>query len=270
VSDDRPGVNDIEASRAPLVEHLIELRSRLIKSMIAFVLAFVVTYYFSEEIYQFLTQPLAQALGDDPSRRLIYTALQETFFTYIKVAMFGALCLAFPIIAGQMWMFVAPGLYRDERLAFLPFLLATPLLFLLGASLVFYFIMPMATEFFLSFESAGGGGALPIQLEARVSEYLSLVMTLIFAFGLAFQLPVLLMLMGRAGLVSSATLVKQRKYAIVGAFVAAAVLTPPDPISQVGLGVPIILLYEISIIGVRLIERKRADKRAAETGESTA
>ncbi len=258
---DRPGDEHIEASRAPLLDHLVELRGRLIKSMIAFVLAFCVTFYFAEDIYRFLAQPLADALAGDPGRRLIFTALQETFFTYLKVAMFAALCVSFPIIAGQLWMFVAPGLYRDERMAFLPFLAATPILFLMGASLVFYFIMPMATDFFLSFESAGGVGELPIQLEAKVNEYLSLVMTLIFAFGLAFQLPVALMLMGRAGLVSAAGLVKQRKYAIVGAFAAAAILTPPDPISQIGLGVPIILLYEISIIGVRMIEKKRAEKR---------
>ena len=266
----RSGTEHIEASRAPLLDHLIELRTRLIKSMIGFVLAFCVTFYFAEDIYRFLTQPLADALAGEPGRRLIFTALQETFFTYIKVALFGALCLAFPIIAGQLWMFVAPGLYKDERMAFLPFLAATPVLFLLGASLVFYFIMPVATEFFLSFEAPGGDGALPIQLEAKVNEYLSLVMTLIFAFGLAFQLPVALMLMGRAGLVSSTTLAKQRKYAIVGAFAAAAILTPPDPISQIGLGVPIILLYEISIIGVRLIERKRAAKAASGTDGKTA
>jgi len=265
----RDGADDIEASRAPLLDHLIELRARLIKSIIAFVLAFCLTFYFAEEIFRFLTQPLAQALADDPDRRLIFTALQETFFTYIKVAMFAALCLAFPVIAGQLWLFVAPGLYRDERMAFLPFLAATPVLFLLGGALVFYLIMPLATEFFLSFEAPGGDGALPIELEAKVNEYLSLVMTLIFAFGLAFQLPVLLMLMGRVGLASSAGLAKRRKYAIVAAFAAAAILTPPDPISQIGLGVPIILLYEISILGVRGIERRRADKRAQETGQKT-
>lgn len=267
---ERDGADDIEASRAPLLEHLIELRTRLIKALVAFVIAFCITFYFAADIYAYLTQPLAEALGNDPGRRLIYTALQETFFTYIKVAMFAALCLSFPYVAGQLWLFIAPGLYRDERGAFLPFLAATPVLFVLGASLVFYFIMPMATEFFLGFETTGGDGALPIQLEAKVNEYLSLVMTLIFAFGLAFQLPVLLMLMGRAGLISADGLAKQRKYAIVGAFAAAAILTPPDPISQIGLGVPIILLYEISIIGVRMIEKKRAEKQAADAGGEVA
>lgn len=253
----------IEASRAPLLDHLVELRARLIKAMVAYVIAFAVAYYFAPEIYAFLTRPLAEALAGEPGRRLIFTALQETFFTYIKVALFGGLCLAFPVIAAQIWMFVAPGLYRDERLAFLPFLIATPILFLAGAGLVYYFIMPLATEFFLSFETPGGDGTLPIQLEAKVNEYLSLVMTLIFAFGLAFQLPVLLILMGRAGLVSSQTLARNRKYAIVAAFAAAAILTPPDPISQIGLGVPIVLLYELSILGVRLVERRRAARSGA-------
>ena len=258
----RDGEDEIEASRAPLLAHLIELRSRLMKAMVAYVLAFAVAYYFAPEIYGFLTQPLADAFAGEPGRRLIFTALQETFFTYIKVALFGALCIAFPVIAGQLWMFVAPGLYRNERRAFLPFLAATPILFFTGASLVYFLVMPMATEFFLSFEAPGGEGALPIQLEAKVNEYLSLVMTLIFAFGLAFQLPVLLILMGRVGLVSAESLARHRKYAIVAAFAAAAILTPPDPISQIGLGVPIILLYEVSIIGVRLIEKRRAQATA--------
>jgi sec-independent protein translocase protein TatC len=187
---------------------------------------------------------------------MIYTALYEAFFTYIKVAFFAALFLGFPLIASQIWMFVAPGLYKNEKRAFLPFLIATPILFFLGGALVYYLIFPLAWRFFLSFEVTGSGGALPIQLEAKVDEYLSLVMRLIFAFGLCFELPVLMTLLARVGLVGSQGMREKRKYAIVLAFVAAAILTPPDVISQIGLAVPILLLYEISILCVRLVEKK--------------
>jgi len=250
-----------EETKMPLLDHLIELRQRLLYMVLAILILFFGSYYFAEDIYGFLVQPLSDIMEETGrDRRLIFTAMHEAFFTYIKVGFFTAIFLAFPFISIQLWMFIAPGLYKHEKKAFLPFLIATPILFFMGGALVYYYVLPVAWKFFLSFESVGGTGAMPIQLEAKVNEYLSLVMRLIFAFGICFELPVVMTLLGRVGLATSKGMAEKRKYAIVLAFVAAAILTPPDPISQIGLALPTILLYEISIISVRMIEKKRKEE----------
>jgi len=253
-------MNDEKIKQSSFVEHLTELRSRLVKSIIYLFIFFVICYFFAENIYSFLVAPYAEAVKDDEiNRRMIFTALHETFVTYLKVAFFAAMFIASPIFLTQIWKFVAPGLYKNEKKALLPYLIATPTLFLLGGMLVYYLIMPLAIKFFLSFETSMQINSLPIQLEAKVNEYLSLIMRLIFAFGISFQLPVLLSLLARVGFIDSEYLKKRRKYVIVIIFAAAAILTPPDPITQIGLGIPLLILYELSILSVKIIEKKKKD-----------
>ena len=250
------------SEKSGFISHFVELRQRLINSFIFLFSFFVVCYFFSEEIYSFLVQPYANAVKDDDvNRRLIFTALQETFLTYLKVSFFAAFFVSSPIILIQLWKFIAPGLYENEKKAILPYLVVTPILFLFGGMLVYYLIMPLAIKFFLSFEASSINSALPIQLEAKVNEYLSLVMKLIFAFGLSFQLPVVLSLLARVGFVGSNFLKERRKYVVIIIFAAAAILTPPDPITQIGLAIPLLILYELSILSVKIIE-KRKDKNA--------
>tara|TARA_Y100000590_G_scaffold345027_1_gene394574 strand:- start:805 stop:1584 length:780 start_codon:yes stop_codon:yes gene_type:complete len=253
-------MSDGKIKQSTFVEHLTELRSRLLKSFLYLFIFFIVCYYFAENIYAFLVEPYAEAVkNDNVNRRLIFTALHETFIVYLKVAFFASMFVTSPIFLTQIWKFVAPGLYKNEKKALLPYLIATPTLFLLGGMLVYYLVMPLAIKFFLSFETSAQVTNLPIQLEAKVNEYLSLIMRLIFAFGLSFQLPVLLSLLARVGFIDSEYLKKRRKYVIVIIFAVAAVLTPPDPITQIGLGIPLLILYELSILSVKIIEKKKKD-----------
>ena len=252
----------------PLLEHLIELRARLLWAAITFLIAFAISFYWAQPIYDFLVRPLAKIMQEvGCTQRMIYTALTEAFFTQIKVGFFAAAFLSFPLVASQIWLFIAPGLYKHEKGAFAPFLIASPVLFLAGASFVYYFIMPMAWRFLLQFQTGADESVLPIELEARVGEYLVLVMRLIFAFGVSFQLPVLLVLLARVGIVSSSGLAERRKYAIVGVFVFAAIVTPPDVISQIGLAIPMMFLYEVSIYACKIVERKREEAWAADYDE---
>ena len=257
-------ISDLDDTQAPLLDHLIELRGRLVKAVLALAVAFAVCFYFADDIFGFLVRPLTEAFPEGQGR-LVYTKLYEAFFVEVKVALFAAFFISFPIIANQLWAFVAPGLYAREKRAFLPFLIATPILFTLGASLAYFVVMPMAFKWFLGFEGTAGG--LPAEALPAMGDYLDLVMHFILAFGASFLLPVLLMLLNRAGLVSRQQMVSARRYVIVGVFAVAAVITPPDVVSQLVLAAPLLILFEGSLLLMLLSERKAAKEQAESEGE---
>lgn len=250
--------DELEGGKMPLIDHLIELRRRILYAFLAFVILFLPCAYFSKDVYDFLAAPLARILAHQSNGHFIYTDPTEAFFTYIRVAMWTAFCLAFPVMAAQLWLFVAPGLYKNERRAFLPYLVASPVLFIVGGAVAYYGMFPLALRYFAGFQSLGGSGGLALELQPKVSEYLTFVMRLFFAFGLTFQMPVLLTLMARVGLVSAAGLAKNRRYAIVINTIVAAILAPPDAFSMILLALPLVGLYEVSIVSCRLVEKRRA------------
>ncbi|WMT88775.1 twin-arginine translocase subunit TatC [Pelagibacterium sp. 26DY04] len=260
IADQSPE-DELKGSEAPLIEHLAELRTRLIYSVIALAVLFIACFFVADHIYQFLLGPFIAAAGGPEAVHLIYTAPQEFFFTKLSVALFSAIFLAFPVIASQVYAFVAPGLYKNERMAFLPYLIATPIFFVLGGAVVYYGIMPLALGFFLGMQQTDPNG-VTIEMMTRVSEYLSLVMTLLLAFGVCFQLPVILTLLAQVGLIGVDHLRRWRKYAIVAIVVIAGFLTPPDPISQIGLALPLLALYELSVVSVRFMEKRRLAREA--------
>ena len=248
-------------NKQTFISHLKELRQRLLLSFGCLLVGFFVCFYYADYIFNFLTTPLVDVFGDISNRRLIYTGLTEKFFTNVKLAFFASFMIMFPVLCSQVWGFVAPGLYKNEKKVFLPFLIMTPILFFIGSAFVYYFVLPVAWEFFVGFEQIGGANTLAIQLESKVDEYLSLIMRLIFAFGLAFELPVLLLLLVQVGITTAGVLKKKRRYAILISFIFAGILTPPDPLSQIGLAIPMILLYEISILIAIFMKNDKNNKK---------